>query len=362
MTGKEESGVLGGSCEEEATRASASRKISRMSSAAPALGAPSGLEDASGEGWACFGLRSHQTTANTARARRMKTHIRKTHRLAPCKFSHSAPNHAIMAAKTKPITPTKCCQESCITFLPSQQRGERVHARSAATDQCFKKNENQQGEESAGNGTDRQTANPRIRFDHLHCAFRNGPSGREPRQGPANSADFFSDAIEHRAQRILLAEPVLPLVAEKNAERIDFEQIGGAVGIAAAEEPVDILEEDFPGAVVSKHFLLKRHARPIREGRIGLACRFRRKCLDTTAPGKSSSRISTGSSAAAIPTAPPICSKSIRSAFFSATRGSTGSASRIRCALCSMASLKKSAEFAGPCRGSLPLGPFRKAQ
>ncbi len=63
-----------------------------------------------------------------------------------------------------------------------------------------------------------------------------------------------------------------------------------------------------------------------------------------------------------IPTAPPICSKSIRSAFFSATRGSTGSASRIRCALCSMASLKKSAEFAGPCRGSLPLGPFRKAQ
>src|SRR5260370_38152471 len=123
-----------------------------MSSAAPALGAPSGLEDASPEGLACGRLRSHQTTANTARARRMKTHIRKTHRLAPCKFSHSAPNHAIMAAKTKPIPPTKCCPESCITFLPSQQRGERVHARSAPTSQCFKKDEQQKGEESADHG------------------------------------------------------------------------------------------------------------------------------------------------------------------------------------------------------------------
>src|SRR6266571_2778905 len=269
MTGKEESRVPRGSCEEEATRASASRKINRMSSAAPAPGAPSGLEDASPEGLACCRLRSHQTTANTARARRMKTHIRKTHRLAPCKFSHSAPNHAIMAAKTRPMPPTKCCQESCISFLPSQQRGERVHAGSAATQQSFKENEKQQGDKASGQGADRQTADPRIRFDHFHCAFRNGPSGREPRQGPANSPDFFSDGSEHGAQRVLLAEAILPLVAEKSAERIDFEQIGGAVRIASAEKPVDILEENFPGAVVSKHFLLKRHARPIREGRIG---------------------------------------------------------------------------------------------
>src|SRR5260370_7195867 len=112
MTGKEESRVPRGSCEEEATRASASRKISRMSSAAPALGAPSGLEDASPEGLACGRFRSHQTTANTARARRMKTHIRKTHRLAPCKFSHSAPNHPIMPAKTTPPPPPTRYQQT----------------------------------------------------------------------------------------------------------------------------------------------------------------------------------------------------------------------------------------------------------
>src|SRR5260370_5533780 len=112
MTGKEESRVPRGSCEEEATRASASRKISRMSSAAPALGAPSGLEDASPEGLACGRLRRHQTTAHTARPRRMKTHIRKTHRLPPCKLPHSAPNQPILTAKSKPKTTTTSNQQN----------------------------------------------------------------------------------------------------------------------------------------------------------------------------------------------------------------------------------------------------------
>src|SRR5216683_1477928 len=132
MTGREESRVPLGSCVEEATRASASRKISRMSSVTPALGVPSALEDISPAGLAFCRLCSHHTMAPTARA------------------------------KTSPIPPAKCCQESCISPLPSQECGERMDFGSIAAQQSLEDHEKQQSDEHAGKCADRQTPDPGV--------------------------------------------------------------------------------------------------------------------------------------------------------------------------------------------------------
>src|SRR5260370_28698203 len=110
--------------------------------------------------------------AKTARASTRKMLKRNTHKLAPCKFSHRAPNHAIMATKTNPIPPAKCCQESCINCLPSQNCGEPADFPSVAAQQGPEDHEKQHGGKATRHSPDGQTPDPRHLFPGPGIAFR----------------------------------------------------------------------------------------------------------------------------------------------------------------------------------------------
>src|SRR5215471_15825684 len=190
MTGSEDRRVPRGSCVEEATRASASRRSSKMSSVAPA-GTFSEPADAALAAFSFSRLCNHQTTAKTISASKRKMHSRTNQRFAPCKFSQRAPNHANMAAKTSPIPPAMFCQESCINLLPSQKCCERMNVGSVAAQQHLEQKKTQQGKDNACQGPNCQAPDPRICFRRSNRAFWNGPPRRESRQRAANSADLI---------------------------------------------------------------------------------------------------------------------------------------------------------------------------
>jgi len=125
ITGREESRVPRGSCVEEATRASASRKNQKDVLGHPCTRVLSAPADVPAAGLAFCRLRSHQTMAPTARARSRKIQRRKTHRLGPCKFSQRPPNHANMATKNQPDTANE--------VLPGELHQSSIISRKAAS-------------------------------------------------------------------------------------------------------------------------------------------------------------------------------------------------------------------------------------
>src|SRR5712675_639564 len=133
-----------------------------MSSSTPAPVAPSTPEEGPPTRLVFCRLRTHQTIAPTARARTRNAQRRKTHRLAPCKFNHAAPNHAAITAKTSPIPPTKCCQESCISPLPARERAERTDLRSVEAQKSLEEYEKQEGKENSSKRANCESPEPRV--------------------------------------------------------------------------------------------------------------------------------------------------------------------------------------------------------
>jgi len=211
-----------------------------MSSATPAPPPPSAPEVVSAAG---LFFADYAATKRwlARRGEQQENEDRKTHKLVPCRFQPERAEPRDHGRKNQPDSANEVCQESCISRLPSQKcqrvRGSSKRRCSARTRRLRKITARPK---NTGHRADRQPPDP---GDPLQ-SLRKLPSGTA--QLERVRGVVRARGVSFRRWRPKRAAPNpdrpgrIPFVAEKNAKRIDFQQVSGGMGVAPGQEPLDV--------------------------------------------------------------------------------------------------------------------------